>query len=368
MEMQLAPANVDVTLIEREIAEKQQEIAAIFEKYGVASLEALEKYAQRIDAAHSKIESAHLQMNRLLNGQTLEALEAKCLQANPATRSSEEIRREIGALCHGTEISRFITQTEVTLENYAAEFISSGDLSHKVDALTTELNTARASLAETDDIPEEYRAIPDIEAHLAQLGKKLDTQQELQQTTLKAKLDAESTLDAFREANPEAGSEAVSKATQEFEEKNALLKHWLHIQQVFLAEKEALASSPMEDIARSFLSYLGQISGGRISSEFPDMEKLSMNIYSNDILLDFAKLSEGTRDTVSLAFRLAVLDHLFPDGGGVIVLDDPFTDMDKDRTRQACALVQSCAQRHQVIFLTCKEELCSLLSGNRIDF
>ena len=81
-------------------------------------------------------------------------------------------------------------------------------------------------------------------------------------------------------------------------------------------------------------------------------------------LLDYGKLSEGTKETVSLAFRLAVLDHLFPDGGGVIVFDDPFTDMDAERSAQSCELVQECAKRHQVIFLTCREEYLDMLKGN----
>ena len=93
-----------------------------------------------------------------------------------------------------------------------------------------------------------------------------------------------------------------------------------------------------------------------------------MLIYSNDILLDYGKLSDGTKETVSLAFRLAVLDHLFPDGGGVIVMDDPFNDMDSDRVAQSCLLLKECAKRHQVIFLTCREEYLPALEGNLIRF
>ena len=122
----------------------------------------------------------------------------------------------------------------------------------------------------------------------------------------------------------------------------------------------------MEDIADSFTRYLGLISGGKISSEFPDPEKLSLNVYSGSSLLDYGKLSEGSKETVSLAFRLAVLDHLFPEGGGVLVLDDPFTDMDAERCAQSCQLLQDCAKRHQVIFLTCKEDYAKLLGGHEI--
>ena len=105
-----------------------------------------------------------------------------------------------------------------------------------------------------------------------------------------------------------------------------------------------------------------------ITPEFPEADKLSMKIYSDNTLLNYGKLSEGTKETVSLAFRLAVLDHLFPDGGGVIVFDDPFTDMDAERTAQSCNLIKECATRHQVIFLTCKEEYLNMLEGNRILF
>jgi uncharacterized protein YhaN len=123
----------------------------------------------------------------------------------------------------------------------------------------------------------------------------------------------------------------------------------------------------MHDLAESFTNYLGIISGERISSEFPDEEKLEMEIYSGKNKLDYEKLSEGTKETVSLAFRLAVLDHLFPDGGGVIVFDDPFTDMDEERTAKSCELIKKCAEKHQVIFLTCNEDYKKMLSGKVID-
>lgn len=122
----------------------------------------------------------------------------------------------------------------------------------------------------------------------------------------------------------------------------------------------------MQDIVDSFARYLGIISAGRVSSEFTDASKLNMNIYSSDNRLDFRKLSEGTKETVSLAFRLAVFDHLFPDGGGIIVFDDPFTDMDAERAAQSCELIKECASRHQVIFLTCREDYLGMLNGNNI--
>ena len=148
--------------------------------------------------------------------------------------------------------------------------------------------------------------------------------------------------------------------------KGSWLNHWLHIAEVFKDQKENIHDNPMQDIADRFAHYLSIISGGRVSSEFPEADKLNMNIYIENNLLAYNKLSEGTKETVSLAFRLAVLDHLFPEGGGVIVFDDPFTDMDADRTAQSCELIKECANRHQVIFLTCKEDYLDMLGGKNI--
>ena len=93
-----------------------------------------------------------------------------------------------------------------------------------------------------------------------------------------------------------------------------------------------------------------------------------MNVYSDNRLLNYGKLSEGTKENVSLTFRLAVLDHLFPEGGSVTVFDDPFTDMDAERTSQSCELIKECATRRQVVFLTCREDYLPALQGNQILF
>lgn len=137
---------------------------------------------------------------------------------------------------------------------------------------------------------------------------------------------------------------------------------------MFRSLKEDINDNPMQDVADSFTHYLNVISDGKISSEFPEADRLDMNIYSDNRLLDYGKLSEGTKETVSVAFRLAVLDHLFPDGGGIIVFDDSFANMDAERAAQSCQLIKECAKRHQVIFLTCREEYLEMLNGNEILF
>ena len=152
---------------------------------------------------------------------------------------------------------------------------------------------------------------------------------------------------------------------EEFEGKKADCLHWMHILDVFYRLKNETKTNPMEDIEKAFGGYLSLLTGGNISAVSMD-EKLKTEITSGKHPLTEEILSEGTRDTIALAFRLSVLEHLYPSGGCVAVFDDPFTDMDPTRTGVACRLLQRFAEKNQVIFVTCDEKYRSLLQGNCI--
>ena len=366
MEMQLSPADVDVAFVETQLSEQKTVISGIYEKYGVASLEDLESLAKNIADCKAKLENTNNRLNLLLGSTSFEELEAEATAITGDIRSKDEIESDISALCGRTDISAFITKIETVIDGYVADYSSINDLKAKAFDLYAELKKARDSLSGAEDIPAEYLGISDPDAYLESLQNDLKAKQSRREAALTAKTAAASKLESYKENISGDPTAEAEKAERIFEETKSLLAHWLHIAEVFKAQKENIHANPMQDIADRFAHYLGVISGGKIESDFPEADKLNMNIYSDNKLLDYGKLSEGTKETVSLAFRLAVLDHLFPGGGGVIVFDDPFTDMDADRTEQSCELIKECSKRHQVIFLSCKEEYVDMLCGNEI--
>lgn len=368
MEMQLSPADVDVAAVEGQMAEQKSIIADIFAQYGVASLDALEDLAKRVAEAKAKADFANDRLAGLLGETTFEALESAAKAMTGVVRSKEEIVGDIIEVCGNKDVERFITEKETVIAGYEGEYGTINDLKAKAFDLEAELKKARESVAGVEDIPAEYSDISDPEAYLEGLRLDWEHKRRLREGALTEKTAAASRLEGYKERISGDPVEDVERAERAFEEQKSLLAHWMHIAEVFEAQKETIHDNPMQDIADRFAHYLGVITGGRVSSEFPEADKLNMNIYSENRLLDYGKLSEGTKETVSLAFRLAVLDHLFPEGGGVIVFDDPFTDMDAERTAQSCELLKECASRHQVIFLTCKEEYLAMLNGNRIPF
>ncbi len=365
MEMQLSPANVDVSAIEAEIAEQKKVINSILGRYKVENLEALEKLEKDVSNAKTKAEMATTRLTAILGDTTFEELKAK---APTSARPSDDIERDIIAVCGSNDIVRFMNSTETKIEGYTSEYISIDNLKKIAAERQAEYDKAVEALKSANDIPTEFLTVSNPDIYLAGLESDLEDKRADREDALTRKANATSRLETYKENLTTDPKEDKDRAERAFNEVKELLDHWLHIKKVFETEKQNVHDNPMQDIADSFLHYLGIISDGKISSEFPEAEKLNMNIYSDNSLLDYGKLSEGTKETISLAFRLAVLDHLFPEGGGVIVFDDPLTDMDADRVEQSCKLINECAKRHQVIFLTCREDYIDMLSGNVIRF
>lgn len=366
MEMELASADVNVETVNKQIAEYRETISTVFTKYTVNSLDGLRQLAERITGTNAKIDKANDRLDILLGSVTYDELEAKAKAITIAVRPEDEIERDIFAVCGSNNAEKYITAKETILNGYATEYGSINELKVKAFDLKSELQKAKEPIIATEDIPDEYLTIPDPEAYMESLKKDLQNKSTLLKDALMQKTAACNRLEDYKESCSGDPKADVEKAKRTYDEQKELLNHWLHIKEVFSEQKEGIRNNPMQDIADSFVRYLSIISAGRVSSEFPEANKLDMNIYSNDNLLDFRKLSEGTKETVSLAFRLAVLDHLFPEGGGIIVFDDPFTDMDAERAAQSCKLIKECAARHQVIFLTCREDYLGMLNGNNI--
>ncbi len=365
MDMQLAPADVDTVAVTAELEAQQAIVGDTFTKFAVTSLEALEELAVRAQATQRSLEALDSKITMLLGEESFEDLQTAASVNTENVRSQEAIDADIHLLCEG-DVVRFITVTETKLKGYETEFGSLDSLKAKAFDVTTALDRAKSTVEAADAIPEAYLTIRDPEAHLEQLQVTLRDAQRRREEALAAKTVAAGKLEGYKERLEEDPKEACDAAARRLQEQKDLLDHWMHIRDVFLAQKECLGGNPMVDVAKRFAHNLQVLSEGGVDSEFPESDRLNMVLYSRDREIDFTKLSEGTKETVSLAFRLAMLDHLFPDGG-VIVLDDPFANMDADRTKRSCALLQDCATRHQVLFLTCKKEFPEMLGGNVIN-
>ena len=371
MQMQLSPADIDTDEIRSQLADCHERTQAIFQKYSVNSVEELEEIAAYLSSVRMKASSVRARISKssvrmkekssqsaldiLLREESFEELEKRAAAVTGTVRQQNEIEKDIAALTGGCDIVKFTAVTQAEIKSFEAEYKNLETLGKRIDEISRETEKIASQLAGATDIPKEYLEIEDIDEYCNNEKEKLTLLRKNSEQAFRNKAEAVQRLEVFKENYGEDILDRLSTASTDFENQKELLACWEHILEVFYECKNKINDNPTENLAESFLHYLTQLTDEKVTSAFPEKNKIEISVFSSDSLLSFHQLSEGTKQTVSLAFRLAVLDRLFPDGG-VIVFDDPFSDMDSERKQKACKLVESCAMRHQVIFLTCHRE------------
>ena len=116
--------------------------------------------------------------------------------------------------------------------------------------------------------------------------------------------------------------------------------------------KENLSGSYLGPIHRSFTGYLEKLWGGQEGQVLvtPDLE---VQLERSGMARELAYFSAGQTDAVMLCMRLALVDALFDGEKPFVILDDPFINLDDERTKQALQLLQNLAEDRQILYLTC---------------
>ena len=68
---------------------------------------------------------------------------------------------------------------------------------------------------------------------------------------------------------------------------------------------------------------------------------------------ELAYFSAGYVDMVQLCMRLALVDALFEQAQPLLILDDPFVNLDDAHTRRALELLHRLSADHQILYLVC---------------
>ncbi len=110
-----------------------------------------------------------------------------------------------------------------------------------------------------------------------------------------------------------------------------------------------------ERLARAASNRFSELSPGGREVTFDEEFRVQVSACSGGI--DIAQLSQGTRDQLYFALRLAVADLLAGDVRLPFILDDPFLTFDSERQERLREMLCQIAQSRQVILLSHREEV-----------
>ncbi len=127
----------------------------------------------------------------------------------------------------------------------------------------------------------------------------------------------------------------------------------LAAREILLKAKENMAARYLDPVEKGCRYYLGVLQGAdnlRFAADGTPVYE------EKGAFRTLGYYSVGSRELVGLCTRIALADAVFKRELPVLVLDDPFVNLDDVRTERAKALVKELAKRYQIIYLTCKSE------------
>ncbi|SEG33280.1 DNA repair exonuclease SbcCD ATPase subunit [Eubacterium ruminantium] len=362
LDMQLVPQGVDVEDVNKKIENYRAEIKELLEKYQVDSLEKLKENSEEYKELKRQVDQLKLDIDRMLGDQSWEDLKAANDAVPEEIETEADIKNRINELCGSKSVDAFIGGLESTLLNYKEKYLSIDNLKGSIEKLKKDKDDKQKTLDSIGDIPEEYQGIDNPDNYDEELSKKIE--------------DFEEQIEGYRKKLSEAERNLGDKSAEEYlddlQDKESVFlglkleyQHWRSIYNAFCKLKDQTKDNPIDKIESNFREYLRVITDGTLLLNSID-DQMLVQLASGSNALTYNTLSDGTKDTISLAFRLAMLEHLYPEGDGLAVFDDPFTDMDVKRVEQSCKLIQKFAENNQVIFTTCDDKYTKYMTGNVI--
>lgn len=206
------------------------------------------------------------------------------------------------------DVEKLMTETE--------EDVANGSMTQ----LTEQLNEAREAKEAADQLIREY-------------DKRLQEDQEKWDEILQLKVEL-----ADKEERYEA----------DYKNFTLLRKTMDYLQMA----KESLTARYMEPVKKGFDKYYEMIVGKSAENYRFDAD-VNVTVLEQGLQRDTRFLSEGHRDLVGICTRMALIDAMYEGEKPFIIFDDPFVNLDKEKTEKAMAFLKEISREYQVIYFTC---------------
>ena len=118
--------------------------------------------------------------------------------------------------------------------------------------------------------------------------------------------------------------------------------------------KEAMVARYVEPVYSAFRRYHETVTG--LSSDRYRIDAdVNLTVEELGQQRDIKTLSAGYRDLAGLCLRLGLADAMYRDEKPMLIMDDPFTNLDDEKASASKKLLHAVSQNHQVIYFTCSK-------------
>lgn len=224
-------------------------------------------------------------------------------------------------------------------------------IADRIQALKKNIEDFEAAHA----IDQEVKSVDDLQSQQVELDQQIV---ELNRQIIQEKENMSKNADEIeRLSDISEQLERLEATEQEYKAQANLLEMTADLLQ---RSKESFLSRYMAPLQQGLHKYLKLIEPEDKSLEYdPEDFELDMDLNIKLSYQGASKkadyLSTGYQDLLALCSRLALVDLLYSDEKPILILDDPFTNMDQDKIEKALEIVKTIAKDRQTIYFTCHE-------------
>lgn len=118
--------------------------------------------------------------------------------------------------------------------------------------------------------------------------------------------------------------------------------------------KESLTSRYTAPLLAAFEQYYTSITM-QAETDFHLDANIMMTVMEQGKQRDVNTLSKGFQDLIGICLRFAFVDAMYQQESPMLILDDPFTNLDDDKVIAARTLLHEVAKKYQIIYFTCSD-------------
>lgn len=116
--------------------------------------------------------------------------------------------------------------------------------------------------------------------------------------------------------------------------------------------KETMMAKYSEPILNGFSKYYNMLTGEDASAFHVDA-RTQITVDEAGKQRQTETLSTGYRDLAGICLRLALIDAMYQEESPVLVMDDPFSNLDDAKTAAGIRFLENVAERYQILYFTC---------------
>lgn len=328
---------------------RQQELLAELQLDDLAAVEAADRVRRELVNEEQNTKQLY---EAALQGKTETAWaeEIATLEAIPLTRAVAVLDDERNkALTRKAELEVNQGQVLKNVDKWRTEYTDLDTLTTYILDKAAELQKTQTELANLPQLPEGYET---VSAYLADLSDKESRQSQLEASLSNLKVEHSALSHAATKHSAEELRDAWESKAREFQRQKengeALRRVRSKLQQII---EERGNENPMKSLETSIARRFQELTCGAYASV--KLDGGAPVEVTGKIPLEAELLSQGTRGSLALATRLSLAELYLEQMQGLLILDDPFTDMDPDRRHAAGRCLGDFAKQRQVIFFTC---------------